>query len=75
MYSSSSDGKMRIRDLSLFQSNCDETICSGTGSSTGVLALDIVSALLKRASVVFRSLVLCYGSTLTIDQQGCLVFL
>jgi hypothetical protein len=53
MYSSLSDGKMRIKDPSLFQSNFDETICYGTGSSTGVLGLDIVSARLKHASVVF----------------------
>jgi hypothetical protein len=41
-----------IKDPSLFQSNFDETVCSGTGSSTGVLGLDIVSTLLKCTSVV-----------------------
>jgi hypothetical protein len=57
-----------MSDPSLFLSNFDETPCSGTGSKTGVLGLEIGSLLFNRSSV--KSLVLCYGSTLTVDQLG-----
>ena len=57
-----------MSDLSRFLSNFDEIPCSAMGSKTGVLGLEIGNLLLKRSSV--KSLVLCYGSTLTVDQLG-----
>jgi hypothetical protein len=51
MYSSLT-GKMRIKDPSLLQLNLNETVCSGTGSNTGVLGLNTVNISLKHASVV-----------------------
>jgi hypothetical protein len=73
MYSLSSFGHTNISDPSLFLSNFDETPCSGTGSKTGVLGLEIGSLLFNRSSV--KSLVLCYSSTLTVDQLGLPCFL
>jgi hypothetical protein len=51
MYSLSSCGHTNISDPSLFLSNFDKTPCSGTGSKTSVLGLEMGSLFLNRSSV------------------------